>query len=448
MANLAVFRRYFEGNSWSRIICVVSLIPVSAIAGQGQQSLNCVYGKWSRPQSFISDSATRIDYASVVPGKSNTFVVGTIDLAFRGTIGTVEQKRRFPSFLRVVTLSGQSLGAPPGNFVFVYPRSAVDMHGNLHVLWGEPDSSSAVPSEETLGDVPVTSLWHATWHNGIWSRPRLVYRRKSVRWHLEQTSKLIAAGSELALAFPLQSSRPGGLVGLLTFTGGVWQATEIPNPTDAVYADVVALDRGGFAVAYVAAALPPPGEQEGQESTVFVTTSDVAGVHWNEPVAVGSASQFPAFQPVLLKGKREELHVIWTQHADGGTATTGLWHARSDDRGKTWSSEPRLPLSVQVSHTAAIVDRCGTVHVGVMLHSSSISGPRVGYTRVERGSWAPLTVLFPDRLGGFPVMWLGVDGALHMLFYDGPVIADTGRSVRPRITTLEMRRARSNPRDE
>lgn len=426
-------------RNWSRIICVVSLMPFSALAGQGQQSLSCTYGAWSRPQSFISDSATRIDYAGVATGKNSSFVVGTIDLAFRRTLGTVEPRPRLPSFLRVVTLSGQSLGAPPGNFVFVYPRSAVDSQGNLHVVWGEPDSSSAVRSEETLGELPVTSLWHATWHQWRWSRPRSVYRRKGIQWGLVQTSKLIATASDLALAFPVHGAATPGLVVLLTFTGGVWKTREIPNPTGAAYADVVALDRGGFAVAYVAAALPPPGEHEGQQSTVFVTALDAAAVDWNEAVAVGSADQFPAFQPVLLKGESEELHVIWTQHVERRNVTTGLWHARSGNGGRTWISEPRLPLEVQVSRTATVVDRCGTVHVAVDLHSSRANGPRVGYTRLEGGSWAPLTVLFPDRIGALPVMWSGVDGGIHLLFYDSPVIADTGRSARPRITTLELR---------
>ncbi len=420
-------------RTWSRIICVVGLMPVSALAGQRQDTSGCVYGGWSRPQSIISDSATRMDYAGVATGKGNTFVVGTIELAFRRTSGTVEPRPSLPSFLRVVTLSGRSLGAPPGNFVFVYPRPALDSQGDLHVVWGEPDSSSTVRSEETLGEVPVTSLWHATWHQGIWSRPRLVYRGKGIQWDLVQTSKLIATASRLALAFPLESATPGGLVVLLTFTGGVWQATEIPNPTGAVYADIVALDRGGFAVAYVTAPITAEGKHEWQENTVFVTTSDAAGVHWSAPVAVGG----PAFQPVLHKGKGEELHVIWTQYLGGGSVTTGLSHARSGDRGTTWSSEPNLPLSVRVIRTDAVVDRCGTVHVGVMLRSSNISGPRIGYTRVERGSWAPLTVLFPDRLGVLPVMWSGVDGGIHMLLYDAPVIADSGRSMRPRITTLD-----------
>jgi hypothetical protein len=425
-------------RNWSRIICLVSLIPFSALAGQRPRSSSCVYGGWSRPQSFLSDSATRIDYAGVATGKNSTFIVGTIDLTFRRTVGTGESSPSLPSFLRAVTLSGESLGAPPGNFVFVYPRSAVDGQGNLHVVWGEPDSSSGVRSEETLGELPVTSLWHATWHQGMWSRPRLVYRRKGIQWELVQTSKLIATRSDLALAFPVHSAAAPGLV-LLSFTGGVWKTREIPTPTGAVYADVVALDRGGFAVAYVAAALPPPGEHEGQESTVFVTTLDAAAIDWNEAVAVGSADQFPAFQPVLLKGESEELHVIWTQHVERRNVTTGLWHARSGNGGRTWISEPRLPLEVQVSRIAGVVDRWGTVHVAVDLHSSRANGPRVGYTRLEGGSWAPLTVLFPDRIGALPVMWSGVDGAPHMLFYDGPVIADSGRSMRPRITTLELR---------
>src|SRR5918992_733977 len=86
---------------------------------------------------------------------ANTFPVGDDENASVRVWGLVIL--RFP---------GAPIAAPPGDFVFKYPRAAIDSEGRLHLVWGEPPDPVRAAREYT-GHSP-TSLWYAWYDRGRW----------------------------------------------------------------------------------------------------------------------------------------------------------------------------------------------------------------------------------------------------------------------------------------
>ncbi|HET7551323.1 MAG TPA: hypothetical protein VFK04_08530 [Gemmatimonadaceae bacterium] len=66
----------------------------------------------------------------------------------------------------VVRGDGSVLGAPEGQFLFAYPRVAIDSNDVVHLLWAEPDSfpTDGVVYALDLAKTTFTSLrsWPST----------------------------------------------------------------------------------------------------------------------------------------------------------------------------------------------------------------------------------------------------------------------------------------------
>lgn len=413
------------------VVNVFFLLGISFTSGNAQTTGACRYTGWRPPASIPVSEPTTIRFTDVVERGSRQYMV-SVPFALPISSGNVHSSNAGATPLNVQTLSGTKLASPSGTFVFSYPRAAIDSRGDLHVVWGEPDSAPPRWSVESRGDIPVTSLWHSVWRNHAWSVPRRIYRAKQIIWDPITTSRLLA-DSKGGLRIALTASEPKGQQEAiyLAYDGADWRSTRVKNATPVVYADLALGEGNSVALAFVAA---PPARGFGvwRENGLFVITSTDGGSHWSSPASVATDERMPAYEPHIFFGARRTIDIVWTQAGKQSGAT--LWHTASDDGGRTWRGATALVSTHPISKTQAIIDSCGSIHTAAQVMTTR--GPHIGYARFTDGRWTPLNILFSDQLGAQPKLWLSAIGRPKLSFYQAPPTANTQQLFRLKLTEL------------
>lgn len=394
----------------------------------------CSYTRWSPAMAIAVDTAQHLDFASVATGKTGTFLIGSTALASRLTPHRRQKETERIGYFRAFTFEGQPLGLPPGKFVYAYPRAAVDSRGDLHAIWGEPDSLKEAERAEFFEALQITGLWHSVFRNGRWSTPVRVFQAHDIRWDPVATSRLVSdKNMGLHIAFPISAvNAPEQIVYLHKESSG-WVAKEFRSETPAVYTDLAVGDNGQRALVFVAAPAPSGQVGEWTSNAIFLALSAGNGV-WTIPTQVSRSDQIPGYEPRVLIGNRNQIHVSWTKREDG-KAGTELWHISSTNRGGLWIRSQPLRLDMPANRATTAIDNCGIVHGALQIMTPT--GPRIAYTRLGKEGWMPITVLHPQRLGALPFLWIDPAEKLNLLFYEAPSNADDPVRYRPVVATME-----------
>jgi len=399
----------------------------------------CSYGNWSRPTQFPVDSSQRLDDASAASGPGVSVAFGSPSLVFRRRVRRLNDRSPQTGYLRAFTFQGKSLGSPAGPFAFVFPRGAVDGAGNIHVVWGEPVTEKMLETAEYLDDVGIGSIWYSVFRKGAWSQAIRVYEASYIRWDPSASSQLVLdPNGGLHLAIVASFNQLDGSIVYLNSNASIWKPKRLGFETAAAYVDLAVGKGNEVGVTFVAAP-PPSPDRRWRTNGMFLLASRDRGASWSAPKLVAAADQIPAYEPRIMFDTNGRLHTIWTNQSD----TSGLkrlWHQSSPDLGRTWGRAAMLQIDATASRTAAVTDRCGTIHV--LLQSTTGSGPRIGYTRFLRGSWTLLVTLFGERLGALPRPLLNTDGTVQVLFYSAPFVSDASLRYRPFLSTLRSARDR------
>lgn len=414
------------------MFCVLGLLGLPASRATTTTSA-CVYAGWTQPEGIKNISNRGLEFTDVAERATVGYIVSVPYLL--SVSDPSRSAKAGATRLHVQTLSGQDIGSPSEGLIFSFPHAAIDAHGDLHVLWGEPDSSPRKWSVEGRNEVPITSLWHSVWRNGKWSPPALIYHAAGIVWNPIATSRLTPdANGGLRIGFTALDDSRGqqGIVNLV-FSDGRWHVRKQQNETPVVYTDLAVGPRNDVALAFVAAPSPHEGAAWRQNG-LFVRTSADGGAHWSEAVSVAADYQTPAFEPHIFYDARGDIDLVWTQNITGADGGATMWHALSRNGGRTWGNATALPTHHAVSRTQAIVDPCGSIHVVVQIPTQQ--GPRLGYMRASPGAWTPLQILFADQVGAGPTLWLAANGQPKLLFYQGPAAQDGFKLIRAKLTQL------------
>ena len=270
--------------------------------------------------------------------------------------------------LRVYRLDRHELApaALRGDFVFASPRAVVDRDGVLHVVWAEPDSSDRRGlSDLNLHRMRFTTLWHATFHKGHWSRPEAIYHAWEIVWDVTNASNLIVDSSNaLALAFGADPRDHGGAVmAYLRLERHAWSVHELPfGLGPPIYVDLAALGARRIVIAYVTT--NPAIQDINQPSNqLYIVRSTDAGRTWSDRMPLSRTEQGLAYRPRVVVDNRSTVHVIWIAGRNPHTLEAGaLLHATSTD-GSHWTDQRASPLSGLVSESQIAVDECDMIHV-------------------------------------------------------------------------------------
>lgn len=396
--------------------------PMALCSAQPALS-RCTYGDWRIDMAFKLDSAYLFLNGSAAESQTgNVAVVASPELFFRSAGAPA---------LVAVKLPEKSIGAPRGNFTFVFPRGAIAPDGSLHVVWGEPAMPRGGPAPQSLVDFRISTLWHSVYRRGIWTQPVQVYASQSIQWDVSETSKLtVSSDGSLGLSVPADAGSAGGLLVYLRFRDGKWVIRTFSTQTPIVSVDLFpnSGDRARF-VFVSGDRISENGRERVDDAVHFVVWD---GTRWTKAVTISRADEAPAFEPHII-ASNHGYTVVWTSHPTGSIQTTGLWFARSADDGRTWGPAASLPLKVQIHNTSVFSDGCGTIHV--LLKVITPSGSTVGYTRIENHRWKNVTRLRPTG-SVLLASWLGAAGLPKFMSYVIPEHPESAMHIRASIFSL------------
>jgi hypothetical protein len=116
----------------------------------------------------------------------------------------------------------------------------------------------------------------------------------------------------------------------------------------------------------------------------------------------------------LAVDDRGALHVIWAESVDP-FPPSGVYYARSTDRGQTWSQP--LALADGGYHWGSIgIDGQGSIHL-FWTGTAQWAGKYHTWSQDRGDTWAPVQRLWPGTMGflGYADMALDSSGALHLV---------------------------------
>ena len=376
---------------------------------------------WLRfPQIAVAGSARYVVGVEGVVGRvSDTSATPRSALALRAY--HVDRHEFVPAALR-------------GDFVFAYPRSVVDRDGVLHVVWAEPDSADRRGlSDQNLHRMQFTTLWHAMFHDGRWSRPVAIYHAGEILWDVTNASKLIADSSgALALAFGANPRDHGGSVmAYLRFERHLWSVHELPfDLSPPIYVDLAALGPRQIVIAYVTTN-PAIHNVKQPSNQLYVVRSTDAGQTWGDRMPLSQWEQGLAYQPRVVVDNKGTVHAVWIAGQNPHTLEAGaLLHAISTD-GSHWTAELAAPFSGLVSELQIAVDECDMVHV--MITRVENGGLMLHHVRMPIAGVRTEDLPFAEPLFGPPSIMMD-SGDLRVVWERRATgVADSG-SVRPAVT--------------
>ncbi len=308
---------------------------------------------WSTPRPIGGGRVAR--FANIVGNHDEAYVVGS-------NIRGPTQPTIAGDLLTLLTFDGIALEPPRGQFLFAFPRAAVDSARLLHLLWAEPPTP--IPSGEPvpLFGMIGGSVWAATYSllNG-WSEAMKIHDGP-VFWMAALNDEISRDGAELAIT----TATHGAFV-LLRFDGTQWVSSQ--SSWQGVGLNVsTAMHRGTIYNAHL-------GIQSESERGVFFRVSSDKGTTWSSKVLHRSVG--PAPQDVRIRAASDgALHVIWVETLSRPVVR----HIRSSDGGASWSAPQDLELPETYGAPQASLDRCGRLHV-VFDHYSSDHG------HVDAATW-------------------------------------------------------------
>ena len=308
--------------------------------------------EWSAPVPVHGVPSNRsLQWPSLALRGETTYVVGNtlpIGGSARDSLGVWG--------VVILRFPGAPLIAPPGDFVFKYPKGAIDSEGRLHLVWGAPADRARVAQDH--GGDPPTSLWYARYDRGRWSEPERILEGTMLHWGDASSGPIVDAAGRIHVVTSGLLLRGRPAVVYNRRSGGRWTRHDIE--VVATYAALAAWRRDSLAIAYTG---PDPTVRTTQ--TLVVTTSGDAGRTWSAPSTVVRAAPNSIFD-VTLQHAAGGLHLVWVEGAvERGASQLLLRYRRGANGGRRWTTHPDAPLPTarhQLRFSAA-ASSCGSTIV-------------------------------------------------------------------------------------
>lgn len=286
------------------------------------------------------------------------------------------------------------------------PALVADSQGILHAVWSQPDPNQS----GTRG----TAIYYARFEDGRWTPPEPVL--SSSGDISEQPAAAIDASGNLLVVWSGGQSNEIFFSKASAARAGVASAWSQPLSLPvlkfaASSPDLVTDSQGRIFVVYVI----PLNEERG----VYLTRSDDLGESWTDPVRVfdaAAADWAMVDQPVLTVTQNGHLHLMWTRYSlPNGVGSMGLFYARSDNGGETWSqpetvADKPVLWSEITGYGEATVHRVWKELSGgrtTLWHEHSLDSG-VTWERISP------TTIFADTIGE-PAIAVDPAGTLHLL---------------------------------
>lgn len=398
----------------SALLCAATMLSVTGTCGRPStgpivsegavtaNSASCPQQTWSTPLPLLTPSTSVAPAArspAIVTDKQNLYVVGN-NVPFN------DQAVRVGNTLTAWRVGSGSIGAPAGDFVFIFPKATIDATGRLHALWGEPSTHADTIAPYYWILQQTAQVWSASYdaEHG-WSPAALVYSG-AIDWNRVSSDAIIGVGDkQRVVAIPNQN---GGVI-VLALRNGVWNATAIPGRTTPAY--VSALDLGDRRLLAMVTA---DTAQAQDQNSVFLY-SQVAGAPWRLLRQIQRSGTQPAMEVRLLQESGGRLHIVWRQMIRQDYFV--VRHTSSDDGGESFSSPSDLEPGGLIQSVQAAMDHCGRLHVAYEdWNDGSFNRVKIGYATWLNG-WSRPQRVHTAYLATDLALASGTDGSMFLAFW-------------------------------
>jgi hypothetical protein len=294
--------------------------------------------RWSSPQlqrtltSFIDSETQRsVDYdcrqAHIIDG-SRIVVVGCDRGAGRDIWLLQRPLPDISEWFPQATLWNPSRMISRGLNQHRHPVIVVEGQERIHAIWSHPEDWDRTGYSRVL--------FYSRMEGGQWSdaQPAL----KSAEGKAEDPAGVLHPSGQLVVVWSggingeIYSSTAPSSQGLIA---SAWTHPElVPSPRQVGSSPDILVDHEG--TIFVVYAIPL-----NEDRGIYLTRSTDAGASWTQPSLVfdGVSSEWAMVDnPLLAKTLNGHLHVMWNrQSLPTGPGSLGLFYARSDDGGETWS---------------------------------------------------------------------------------------------------------------
>jgi hypothetical protein len=318
---------------------------------------------WSTPIGIVNVPTGRsLRWPSLSTANETVYVAGNLfPVDPKAPVG--------PRPLWITRIPGGDIPLPDGDFSFAFPRGAVDLNGNYHLVWAEPatrDQSRGL----TAWLAPMGELWHAAFVAGKWSVPERILQGQTVNWHASNGSLAIDRSNRLHVIAPA-AVRPGELALVyLRRSGESWTTREFLG--GAGHATLVSWEADSLLAIFTAAEARTTGSVQG----VFAYFSHDGGSSWSprRTLSTSGKGAASALQAAYVGGI---IHVVWGQNLGSSYQPDVLRYYTSRDGGGSWKALPDAPTRPNATHFNLAVTRCQSAHVLLEAIAKGPTEPRI-----------------------------------------------------------------------
>jgi hypothetical protein len=261
-------------------------------------TLDAQTSRWHRLDAYrgIADSLT-MHWPSLAMAHDTMIVAANI---FPSDAQMPTGKRR----LAILRTPGRPLPLPAGDFSFAHPQLVIGARGALHLLWVEPNHSADTLSAWSS---PGASLWHSSYRNGAWSKPRQLLGGRFLIWASEGRAVVSDGAGRVHIVVPaaLDDGQLAIVYLRLGDDGTVENEIRWPGGSQA---SLTSLRHDSVLVAYSTA----DSLTQRRGSTVLVRISGDRGGTWSAPLAV-TRSDRRNVSPPIVEQSGSELHALWIE---------------------------------------------------------------------------------------------------------------------------------------
>ncbi len=378
--------------------------------------LQCTYSDWSPPVRVEGvPPGSMVRWPSLAAHGDQVYVVGN-------DIPLLDDEPVVPRPLIALSLAGEDIGKPAGDFLFLFPKAALDSAGTLHLLWGEPDTAEVLrllgvdlrrPGSLTRrqfdGLFSAESLWYSAYNPAEgWTLPEEVYRGSRLDWKDDLAGITLDDSDRLHVA--VAEAAPFTVFHLVREPDG-WRVREVA----AGMAGFNRVATGAEDQVYITSIGPP-------DNRVYLMRSLDGGRTWEPPIRVDSGEGVANRLNVLV-AQDGAVHLIWGHNLSGGLWPEVVRLVTSRDGGLTWSTPQDLDAPDGFRNLRAGVDRCGAVHVvyehWTIPEAEAAARVELWYARWD-GLWSEPQSPFPDLNSLSTDLFITPDGTLRLFWSARP----------------------------